>query len=119
MRKYIKSFLSFIAIITILLPVAGCSPVISREDAEKELVSLMLSWYAQRQDGQPAQIQLSDQPWLNAPSTAILITYAPPNKNKNKEPWEQLTNEPIKVWWFYDETLFEATDKDLAIQKYG
>jgi len=100
---------------------SACSPSITREDAEKELVAFMLDSIIQKPDGGPANyVQTSGQPWLNPPSSAILIIYAPPNEKKDKNPWEQLrANEAIKVWWYFDNNLVETTDKQVAIQKYA
>jgi hypothetical protein len=56
---------------------------------------------------------------LNPPPKANLIIYSPPNKEVDKNPWELLRiDEPIKVWWYFDNNLVEATDNQLAIQKW-
>ena len=102
------------------MPLTGCSPSITREETEKELVAFMLDSIIPKRDGGSANyVQTSGQPWLNPPPSATLIVYSPPNEKKDKAPWEQLKNdEPIKVWWYFDNKLVEATDKPIAIQKY-
>jgi len=114
------NILATLIIIAIVTPLAGCSSSITREEAEKEIVVFMLDSIIPKPDGETSNyVQISGEPWLNAPPSAILIVYSPPNENKNKDSWDQLkTDEPIKAWWYFDNKLVEATDKPTAIQKY-
>ena len=107
--------------IIIALPLTGCSPTITREEAEKEIVSFMVETILQKPEGESTgYVQTNSQPWLNPPPSAILIVYSPANKTDNKNSWEQVEfGEPIQVWWFFDNNLVEATDKQVAVQKYG
>ena len=121
MKIHIKVFVTLVTIIIIAMPLASCSSSITREDAEKEIVSFMLDFIIQNPVGGSANyVQTSGQPWLNPPPSAVLIVYSPPNEKKDKNPWEQLKiGEPIKVWWYFDNKLVEATDNQVAVQKYA
>jgi hypothetical protein len=93
--------------------------VAERKKAEEELISFMLDFIVRLQEGHTNYSQVSGQPWLNPPADANLIVFLPPNEEIDKKPWEQLKfDEPIKVWWFFDNKLVEATDNQEAIQKY-
>jgi len=102
------------------MPLAGCSPPISQKDAEKELVAFMLDLIIQKENKETAEfVQSSGEPWLNPPSYANLIVYAPPNEDIDKDPWEQLNvDDPIMVWWYFDNQLVEANKKQTAIRKW-
>ncbi len=102
-----------------VISLAGCTSPARSEETEKELVSFMLKFIVKQQQGRVDYVQSIGQPWLTLPSDAKLIIYFPPNEEKDKLPWEQLNfGEPIKVWWYFDKNLIEATDNQVAIQKY-
>jgi len=119
MKIRIKVLVLLITAISIAMSSAGCSSSNIDEETEKELISFMLDFIIQQQEEHTNYVQTSGQPWLNPPSLANLIIYSPPNKESGKSPWEQLKiGEPIKVWWYFDNQLVEATDNQEAIQKY-
>lgn len=119
MRKFSKIILALI-ITSVLSPLVGCSPSITKNDAEKEIVSFMLDLIIHNSLKVAANyVQSSDQPWLNPPPSANLIIYAQPNKEVDKAPWEQLSEESINVWWYFDNKLIEATDNQVAIQMWN
>jgi hypothetical protein len=120
MKKNIKHTIVLSLMLAMAFSLIGCSPFISREDAEKELVAFMLDHIIQNPSKEHVNyIQTSGQPWIDPPESAQLIIYAPPYKKIDKTPWEQLqTDKPIEVWWYFDNNLIEATEKEIALQKY-
>lgn len=112
-------FVVITTLISIAIQLVGCTSPTMSEETEKELVSFMLEFVVEQQDGHADYVPSTGQPWLNLPPDAILIVYLPPNEEKDKLPWEQLNlGEPIKVWWYSENELVEATDNQVAIQKY-
>jgi hypothetical protein len=89
-------------------------------ETENELIAFMLNFSLQALSGEITNyLQTNGEPWVNAPQSANLIIYLPPNKQKFEAPWHALNyEEPIKVWWYFDGKLVEATDNQTAIQKW-
>lgn len=89
-------------------------------ETENELVTFMINFSLQAQSGEIINyLQINGEPWVNAPSSANLIIYLPPNKQKLEASWDVLNyEEPIKVSWYFDSKLVEATDNQTAIQKW-
>lgn len=108
------------ALIAIVIIPSGCSPAITKETAEKELVSFELDFIVQQEIGGTANyIQTSGQPWVAAPPSANIIIWSPPAENVNADSIEYLKSDaPIKVWLYADGKLAEATDKEGTIQEY-
>jgi hypothetical protein len=109
-----------VILIAISIFLSGCSPAITKETAEKELVSFMLDFIVQQEIGGTANyIQTSGQPWVDAPPNANIIVWYPPAENFPGDTIRYLQiDEPIKVWLYADNKLVEATDKKETIQKY-
>jgi len=106
-------------LISVVIPLAGCTSTTMSKEVEEELVSFMLKFIVEQQEGHAGYAQSIGQPWVNPPQDAILVIYFPPNDVKEKLPWEQLKfGEPIKVWWYLDNNLVEASDNQVAIEKY-
>src|SRR5215216_6880395 len=111
MKTRINLFVVVITIMSMVISLAGCTSPARSEETEKELVSFMLKFIVEQQENQADYVQSTGQPWLNLPSDAKLIIYFPPNEERDKLSWEQLKfSEPIKVWWYFDKNLMEATD---------
>ncbi len=110
--------IAILAAFAVLL--SGCSPSITKESAEKELVSFMLDFIIQQEIGGTVDyLQTSDQPWVDAPPGENIIIWAPP-VDKAQDSFESVnSDEPIKVWLYADNTLVEVTtnQKD-AIEEY-
>ena len=78
------------------------------DKTENELVSFMLDYILQsRVDNNASFVQTRGEPWLNAPESAIIIRY-----------WRGDSEEPIKVWWYFDNQLVEAIDNQMAWDKW-
>jgi hypothetical protein len=76
---------------------------------EDELVLFMLDYILQsRIDNNTSFVQTRGEPWLDAPESAIIISYSDAN-----------SDEPIKVWWYFDNQLIEATDNQIAWKKWN
>ena len=120
MKTYFNTLITLMALLAITFSSSGCSPGLSREDAEKEIVAFMLDNIIQgKLEGNANYLQSSGEPWLETSVTANIITFSPPNDAKEKNPWEYLkSSEPIKVWWYFDNKLIEVTDKGLGQQKW-
>lgn len=120
MKSLIKVFVTLTTLLTVAIPLTGCSPTISSEETEKELVEFMLDFIiAEAIGGDASYIETKGEPWVNPSSGTHLIIYSPPNEKVNKNPWEYLKNdEPINVWWYAENMLIEATDNKVAILKY-
>ena len=119
MKSYINLFVVITTILSMAVPLAGCTSPTLSEETEQELVSFMLKFIVEQQEDHTDYVQSTGQPWLNPPPEAILIIYYPPNEEKETLPWEQLKlGEPIKVWWYLDNNLVEAIDNQVAIEKY-
>ena len=99
---------------------SGCSPAITREDAEKELVSFMLDFIVQQKiEGFENDAQSIDTPQKDNLLNASLIVFLPPNENSNKDRFDYLNfDEPTKVWSYDEHKLEEVADKEKAIQEY-
>ena len=119
MKTYTNILLAIIISTVSLMPLAACSPTVSREDAEKELISFWLDFTIQQGLSQNSYTRTSGEPWVNPPSSANIIIFLPPYATTTNDPWEQLAlNSPIKVWWYFDNKLVEATDNQIAIAKW-
>ncbi len=104
--------------ITIAVLLSACSPAISKETAEKELVSFILDFIVQQEIGGTANyIQTSGQPWVDAPPNANIIIWSPPIENPGDFDYIK-SDESIKVWLYADGKLVEATDMKDTIQNY-
>lgn len=122
MKKSTTIFAVLLFTIIAVVLLEGCSPSVTKDDAEKEIISFWLDRHirlSEKTMGDPVSYsQTRGEPWLDKPEEAMLIIYFPPNVS-SKKVWDQLkTDEPIKVWWYYDHKLVEATDSNKAIQKY-
>jgi hypothetical protein len=79
------------------------------DKTEDELISFMLDYILQsRIDHSTDFVQTRGEPWLNAPESAIIIRYG-----------RDGSDEPIKVWWYFDNQLVEATDNQMAWNKWN
>lgn len=90
------------------------------KETENELITFMLNFSLQALSVETTNyLQTNGKPWVNAPPSANLIIYLPPNKQKFEAPWDAINyEEPVKVWWYFDGNLVEATDNQTAIQKW-
>jgi hypothetical protein len=116
-----KTNSKFIVIfMAIAISLSGCSPAISKETAQKELVSFMLDFIVQQEIGGTANyIQTSGQPWVDAPPNANIIIWSPPVEHVDKDSIEYIeSDKPIRVWLYADNKLVEASDKTGTIQNY-
>jgi hypothetical protein len=106
--------------ITIAVLLSNCFPTISKETAQKELVSFMIDFIVQQHLGGSANyIQTSGQPWVDTLGSASIIIWAPPVEKIDKNTFIYLKdNEPIKVWLYADNKLAEMTDKLGTIKDY-
>ena len=115
-----KSKLLYLLLVGILLTQA-CGigqPPISEEVVSEELISFMLGLIIDEEiNGTANYIHTSGM--SQSPPEVNIIIYAPPIKN-GEDSSEYLDYEhPIKVWWFTDNKLTEAEDKQKAIEEYN
>jgi hypothetical protein len=138
MRKYKSIFLLLpIAIILIFsAAVIYWHPFLTRQDAEHEIASFMTDLlakqgpigvetpsdylYLQEFNSPIKHTETSDQPWLDASQQTTIIVWAPPMDNVNVDKYFNVLriDDPISVWWYFDNTLISASDKTEAIAKY-
>jgi hypothetical protein len=113
-----NKMIAMLAVLAALL--SSCSPSITKESAEKELVSFMLDFIVQQEIGGTANyIQTSGQPWVDAPPGANIIIWSPPVENTQSDSLDYVKSDaPIKVWLYSDHKLVEVTNKQEAVQKY-
>jgi len=120
MKAHLNLFVLCILVITGVMPLSSCAPSITRDIAEKEIITFTLELIIQQQTTGSIQYrQNSGEPWLSLPPKANLIIYAPANPEKDKADWEQLDkSNPFQVWWYFDGNLVETQDRQLAIQEW-
>ena len=69
-------------LIAIAIMLSACSPTITRDTAEKELVSFMLDYIVEQEIGGTANyILTSGQAWVEAPPSSNIIIWADPIKD--------------------------------------
>ncbi len=107
-----------IVLLTVEVIAGACTPAVSRQQAEQELVWFMLHYMLLHEPGsmyaQPAAAH-----WADAPGDASLVVWAPP---ANPVPDGGIgfvkTDQPIRAWWFSKGQLVEVLDKENAIQQF-
>ena len=113
-----KRILRAVFVIVPMAVIVAFFPAWSNEQAQSEVSDTLLHFIVEQEIGGTASyIQSSGQPWVDSPPKANLIIWS---SVRNTERYNiQIDEEsPLRVWWYSENRLLEATDGPASIQKY-
>ena len=125
-KRRATKYLLAIAAVTFGVMLTGCGSLssteeaaVNRQQAEHELVTFMLDFIVTQQIPQNVPYIPPDERSISAPAALVsIIIWAQPGEDPNSDRDPLDVAQPIRVWLYKDNQLYEAIDKTETIEQY-